>query len=187
MMTEEALSKKRYYDQKHYDLEQGLYQAIPGWGRIIISVFFDVSLCTMIPLFIFFTFFASDDFNFKNQIFLAILIITSFGLNFYFSMKKKGSTIGMFLFGIMLVRETNFMHVTEEDVLDLLFCRFATDIVYSDFYESVSHYTSSKKQTIAMKRMKIIYVSKKAYKTFMVKNEKDIKELTEYAYNIYMQ
>jgi|GEM_PF-2234494 len=186
-MTEEALSKKRYYDQKHYDLKQGLYQTIPGWGRIIISGFFDAALCAVIPLFVFFTFFASDGFNLKDQIFLAILIIASFGLNFYFSMMNQGSSIGKFLFGIMLVKETNFTHATKDDVLSLLFCHFATDIVYSDVYESLSHYTSSKKQTIAMKRMKMIYVSKKAYKAFMVKNENDIKELAEYAYNIYMQ
>ena len=186
-MTEEALLEKRFYDQKHYDLQQELYQTIPGWGRITIAVFLDIVLCVMIPMFVFFTFLISDGFDFKEQIFFGILIIASFGLNFYFSTMKQGSTIGLFLFGIMLVKETDYSLATKDDVLDLLLNRFVTDIVYSDVYESFSHITSSKKQTIAMKRMKIIYAKKRAYKAFMVKNKNDIKELAEYANNIYMQ
>jgi uncharacterized RDD family membrane protein YckC len=182
-MNEEALAEKRIYDQKQYNLQQELYNMIPGWSRILSSGFFDIVLCASIPIYI--RFIPSKDFDLMNGIIIFVMFMISFGLNFYFSTRKQGSTIGMYLFGIMLANENTFYEATGEDIFDMLFLRVETDIIYTDLYETASFIGSSKKQTIAMKRMKMIYVKRRAYKKFKAKYQDDIKELIEYRYKTY--
>jgi uncharacterized RDD family membrane protein YckC len=184
-MTEEALAEKRIYDQKQFNLQQELYSMIPGWSRILSSGFFDIVLCASIPIYIYIRFIPNKDFDLMDGIIIFFMFLISFGLNFYFSTRKQGSTIGMYLFGIMLANENTFYEATGEDIFDMLFLRVETDIIYTDLYETASFIGSSKKQTIAMKRMKMVYVKRRAYKKFKAKYQDDIKELIEYRYKTY--
>lgn len=182
-MTEKETNEKRIRDQKIYNLQIELYQTIPGWGRIILAGLIDVIFCMVTPTILFFSFLLSIDSDSLTKVAIYMVFIVFFLIDFYFSTKTHGSTIGFFLVGIFLIKEITFKPVNGDDVINLLFLRIETDFVYNDLYESLVYMESSKKQTIAMKRNHVIYVNKRKYKKFYNARKEEIEVLyQEYIY-----
>lgn len=182
-MTEKQINEKRTRDQKIYNLQIELYQTIPDWWRLILAGFIDIIFCMAIPMMLIFTYFLPSEGESTHNILIAFLIIGFILIDFLFSTRAHGSTIGMFITGVFLVREYPFEPVDSGDVIEMLFLGVKTDIIYTDFYETLSFLSSSKKQTIAMKRNHIIYVTKRKYKNFYNARKEEIKALyQEYYY-----